>query len=173
MPKKLGALELSAAQMLANGATEKQVFLACDKNRSWVQALKRRDDFQEAVSSFQAELEREKPQSSQIPAKSAAVGKTKVTHKEGMTADDHLQKIRDFRDRSESIGNRFLDVAESMLALCEERLRQASADEINLSRLPGDVRSIAAAADAGVNLLAQSLGVQKIMEIVGRMEQKK
>jgi hypothetical protein len=165
MPKKLGALELSAAQMLANGATEKQVFLACDKNRSWIQALKRREDFKEAVSSFKSEVVQEKPQSPPTTAKTATVGEKKAV-KGGMSADEHLQKIRDFRDRSESLGNRLLSVAEAMLTLFEERLKQASSDEINLSRMPGDFKSISGAMEAGRGLLAESLGLQKMLEFV-------
>ncbi len=50
MNQKLTDIESKAAQLASKGFTESQIASACGKSRSWVQRLKRREDFQKLAS---------------------------------------------------------------------------------------------------------------------------
>ncbi|MDF5718302.1 MAG: helix-turn-helix domain containing protein [Rhizonema sp. NSF051] len=50
MTHTLTELESKAAQLASRGFTESQIASACGKSRSWVQRLKRREDFQKLAS---------------------------------------------------------------------------------------------------------------------------
>jgi hypothetical protein len=64
----------------------------------------------------------------------------------------------------ESLGNRFLDVAERMLELAEEKLQNAKAEELSLSRIDSTFKNISSLAVAGEEFVTTALGIGKMMD---------
>lgn len=159
MPKTLSTTDLQAAVMVAEGRTELDIYTACGKNRSWIQALKRREDFQEAVAR----------------SKNKLVEIIQETTEKHYTTqiDEHHQKIENFRQKSEDLGNRFLNIVEKALNLYEAKIQQAQAEDISLHRIASDLKSLSTLSESGRSLLAQSLGIEHLMQTLNLDEDEK
>jgi len=158
MPKSLSTTDLQAAVMVAEGRTEREIYTACGKNRSWIQVLKRREDFHEAVAHSKNKLVE-------------VIQETTEKHYSTQT-DENLQKIENFRRQSEHLGNRFLNIVEKALFLYEAKIQQAQADDISLHRVASDLKSLSTLSESGRSLLAQSLGIDQLMQILKLDEDK-
>lgn len=155
--KDSSAVTLKAATLLAQGLTESEVAASCGRSRSWVQSIKRSPDFQQLVEESRVKL------GEVIQASAEKYEVTKI--------EEHHQKIENFRQRSEHLGCRFLDIVEKMLNLYEIKLQQAQAEDLSLNRLPSDIKSLGAASEMGRTLLAQALGIRELMQVLSQQEE--
>jgi len=116
VPKPLTSLQLQAVSLIADGQTETQVATACKKSRSWVQELKRREDFQVAIKEAQRNKESLK-QGLQEVQKEVFQEKISEVLEEWKTRQGQL------REREWEISQKLLLKAEEMLEFSIEERR--------------------------------------------------
>lgn len=133
MAKKLNSLHIKAAELIARGTGEADVASSCGKSRSWVQALKRREEFQQAV-------EDAKDRAIEVIAREA----------EKAIASD----LDQFRERFNAAANLLYSSATKYLEKLHEKIENLSQDDISPSRLSQSLKN-------GADTLVLSLEIQK------------
>jgi hypothetical protein len=106
--KPLTSLQLQAASLIANGQTETQVATACKKSRSWIQDLKRREDFQAAVKEAQKNKESFKQGLQQLQKE---VFQKKVS-----------EDLEDWRSRQKHLREQEWEISQKLLLKAQEML---------------------------------------------------
>lgn len=169
--KPLNELELKAASLLAEGHTEHEVASLCNRSRSWVQALKRRTDFQ---SVFQKLKENTKSveDTSPIQPKVEAIVDVSATPfiGKGKTKEEFSQDIYNFQIRLMNLGNKFLTVSEKLLSLYEQKIDQIDPADISLNRLASDLKSLSTFSEVGHLYILEVAGLQKIAQVLQKAE---
>ena len=116
MPKPLTSLQLQAASLIAEGKTESQVAAACNKSRSWVQELKRREDFQASVKEAQKNKESVKENLQQVQKE---VFQKKISEE----LQDWIARQSQLREQEWQISQKLLLKAQEMLEISIEERR--------------------------------------------------
>lgn len=116
MPKPLNSLHLQAAALLAEGKTESEVAVACGKSRSWVQELKRREDFQAAVEENRKKKEVHKQELQQFQ-------KELFQEKISEALEDWIARQQQLRQQEWELSQKLLLKAQEMLEFSIEERR--------------------------------------------------
>ena len=116
MSKPLTSLQLQAACLIADGQTEIQVATACKKSRSWIQDLKRREDFQAAVKEAQRKKNSLKEGLQQVQKE---VFKKKISE----DLEDWKARQQQLREQEWEISQKLLLKAQEMLEISIEERR--------------------------------------------------
>lgn len=112
--KPLNAEQLKAAEMLARGACETDVATACGKSRSWVQKLKKRDDFHQAIADFQE-----------------AVREGVRQH----AKDNVIEELENFQSRLQIAGRLLYDTSLLFVEKIKARIESLDSEEISPTRI--------------------------------------
>lgn len=85
---------------------------------------------------------------------------------------NHQRKIEEFRGQNEKLGKGMLSTAAQMLELGQKQLSgmKQRGDDIPTRELPGFMRSASAIAETGSRLIAESLGVDRILNDIAKAE---
>lgn len=116
MPKPLNSIHLRAASLIAEGKTESEVAAACGKSRSWVQELKRREDFQAAIEEARKKKEVHKKELQQFQKE---VFQEKISE----VLDDWIARQSQLREQEWQISQKLLLKAQEMLEFSIEERR--------------------------------------------------
>jgi len=116
VPKPLNSIHLQAASLIAEGRTESEVAAACSKSRSWVQELKRREDFQAAIEEARKKKEVDKKELQQFQKE---VFQEKITE----VLDDWIARQSQLREQEWQISQKLLLKAQEMLEFSIEERR--------------------------------------------------
>ena len=86
--------------------------------------------------------------------------------------NNHQKKIEDFRGQNEKLGKAMLSTAAQMLELGQKQLlgMRQRGDDIPTRELPGFMRSASAIAETGSRLIAESLGVDRILNSMAKAD---
>lgn len=148
MEKPLNSLQLQAAELIARGASEHEVIALCGKSRSWIQALKRREDFQAAVQ--------------------AAIGKAQeaITEqtKEAITSD-----LEQFRNQFKEAANLLYNSATTYLKKLQQRIESLDTEEISASRLAQSLKHGADSLVVALEVGKAALGIDELSEQVDEL----
>ncbi|MUH01038.1 hypothetical protein F7734_55765 [Scytonema sp. UIC 10036] len=145
----LNTEELKAAELIANGASEQSVAEHFGKSRSWVQRLKRRDDFKEAV---EATLE--------------AASKALHQHTEERLTND----LNSFRQRFNESADLIFNTAYVYIQKVEEAINHLSVEDISPARIGSNLKLGAEALALGVELKQAALGIDQVTEQIDELE---
>jgi hypothetical protein len=116
VPKPLNSIHLRAASLIAEGKTESEVAAACGKSRSWVQELKRREDFQAAIEEARKKKEVHKKELQQFQKE---VFQEKISE----VLDDWIARQSQLREQEWQISQKLLLKAQEMLEFSIEERR--------------------------------------------------
>ncbi len=143
--KKLNSLQLQAAELIARGVGESEVANVCGKSRSWVQGLKRREDFQQAVESSKQRV-------------------TEVIVEE--TKKAIINDLEQFRNRFNDAATLLYDVAIKYLNKVNQRVDELKIEEISPSRLSQCLKSGADTLVIALEINKAALGLDELMKEV-------
>lgn len=145
MSKKLNSLHLQAAELIARGIGEADVAKACGKSRSWVQALKRREEFQQAVED----------------AKNRAVEVISREAEKAIASD-----LDQFRERFNYAANLLYSSATKYLEKLHQKIEDLAQDDISPFRLSQSLKNGADALVISLELQKSALGVDELISEV-------
>ncbi len=145
MAKPLNSLQLQAAELIARGASEGEVVAACGKSRSWVQALKRREDFQKAVADA-------KERAKQVIE----------THSEKSLTQD----LETFRKRFVQAADLLYESATLYLEKMKERIDLDDVTDLPPSRIAQSLKLGAESLNLALELGQKALGLDEIINTI-------
>ena len=143
MPKPLNSLQLQAAELVARGASENEIASICGKSRSWVQALKRRTDFQSAVNE--------------------SVSKAGEVIRE-QTKEIIISDLERFQAQFRDAANLLYDTATAYLEKIKERVDTLNAEEISTNRLGQSLKNGGDSLMLALEVGKASLGIDQLLE---------
>lgn len=158
MPKQqpLNALDLKAAALIAQGKTEQETFIACNKNRSWIQGLKRRADFQEAVEEVRQNLK-------------SIINNSVSAHVEAdieFTQEECKKQLRKYRQQQQELGFELVDGGTKLLKLVRDKINTLTVADISPRDIPNYLKIVSVLFITGSDMTATSLAVQELLRIV-------
>ncbi len=145
MAKEFNSLQLQAAELLACGLSEVEIAKACGKSRSWVQGLKRREDFQQAVEAAKQRL-----------------GQVIVQETKKAIVTD----LEQFRNRFSNAANLLYDAATKYLEKVNQKVDELKTEDISASRLPQALKSGADVLVIALEINKAALGLDELMKEV-------
>jgi hypothetical protein len=162
MPKQqtLNALDLKAAALIAQGKTEKEIFVACGKNRSWIQALKRRADFQKAVEEFRQNLK-------------SVINNSVSSHVEAdieFTQEECKKQLRKYREQQQELGFQLVYGGVKLLKLVRNKIDTLTVADISPRDIPNYLKIVSVLFVTGSDMTATSLAVHKLLRIFDEIE---
>jgi hypothetical protein len=143
--KPLNSLQLQAAELIASGASESEVAAVCRKSRSWVQTLKRREDFQVAVTNA-------KERAKQIIE----------SHSEKSLTQD----LETFRKRFAQAADLLYESAALYLEKMKERIELDDAIDLPPSRIAQSLKLGAESLNLALDLGQKALGLDEIIDTI-------
>lgn len=148
MQKPLNSRQLEAAELIARGASEGEVIALCGKSRSWIQALKRREDFQAAVE--------------------AAISKAQEViaeqTKEAITSD-----LEQFRNQFKEAANLLYNSSTTYLKKIQQRVELLDTEEISASRLAQSLKHGADSLVVALEVGKAALGIDELSEQIDEL----
>lgn len=133
MTKELNSLQLQAVELIVRGVGEVEIANLCGKSRSWVQGLKRRKEFQQAVEAAKQRV-------------------TQVIVEE--TKKAIVSDLEQFRTRFNDAATLLYDAATKYLNKVNKKIDELQTEEISPSRLSQSLKS-------GADVLVIALEVNK------------
>jgi hypothetical protein len=146
--KPLSTEALRAVSLLASGASEQEVAEQIGKSRSWVQALKRRDDFKLAL------------EGARLGADNAV--KEALQKYEVMNMEQYMQELRKFNKLHYTEGYRYINLSKEILTICEKRIADLDPDNLSIQGLCNLLKTMQITMNYGSELLIESLGINKL-----------
>jgi transposase len=147
--KTLSTEALRAASLLATGASEQQVAEQIGKSRSWVQSLKRRDDFKLALEGARLGADN---------ALKDALQQFKV-----LNVEEYLEELRKYNRLHYEEGYKYLNLGKKMLEICEQRVANLDPADLSIQGFCGLAKITQITFDYGSELVAESLGLNKFI----------
>ncbi len=146
--KPLSTEGLRAVSLLAGGASEQETAEQLGKSRSWVQSLKRRDDFQLALTN----------------ARLLGDNTVKEAFQEfqALTKEEYMQELRKFGRVHYDEGYRYINLGKKILTICEKRMADLDPDNLSIQGLCGLLKATQLTMKFGTDLLNDSLLVEKV-----------
>lgn len=148
--KPLSAEALRAVSLLASGASEHEVAEQIGKSRSWVQTLKRRDDFKLAL------------EGARLGADGAV--KEALQQFEVLNVEYYLAELRKYNKLHYDEGYRYINLGKKILKICEERVTNLDPADLSIQGFCGLAKIMQVVFDYGSELLAESLAVNKLLQ---------
>lgn len=145
----LNSLQLEAAELLARGKGEVEVANACGKSRSWVQGLKRRDDFQLAVEA----------------ARNRASQAIADESRKAIVND-----LAQFRVRFATASDLLYESATKYLEKINQRIDELCIDEISPMRLSQALKSGADVLVVALEVHKAALGLDEVIQEVDEIK---
>ena len=145
MAKALNSLQLQAAELIASGASESEVAAVCRKSRSWVQTLKRREDFQVVVTNA-------KERAKQIIE----------SHSEKSLTQD----LETFRKRFAQAADLLYESATLYMQKMKERIVLDDAIELPPSRIAQSLKLGAESLTLALELGQKALGLDEVIDTI-------
>ena len=146
--KALSNEALRAASLLATGASEQQVAEQIGKSRSWVQSLKRRDDFKLALEGARLGADN---------AVKDALQQFKV-----LNVEEYLEELRKFNKLHYTEGYRYINLGKEILTICEKRIAELDPADLSIQGLCNLLKTMQITMNYGSELLTESLGINKL-----------
>lgn len=147
--KPLSAEALRAVSLLASGASEQETAEQIGKSRSWVQSLKRRDDFKLAL------------EDARLGADNAM--KKALEQFEILNVEQHLEELRKYNRLHYAEGYKYINLGKKMREIVEQRIENLDAADLSIQGACALAKITQIMFDYGSELLAESLGLNKII----------
>lgn len=146
--KPLSAEALRAVSLLASGASEQETAEQIGKSRSWVQSLKRRDDFKLAL------------EGARLGADNAV--KEALQQFEILNVEQYMEELRKFNKLHYTEGYRYINLGKEILTICEQRIANLDPADLSIQGLCNLLKTMQITMNYGSELLIQSLGINKL-----------
>lgn len=143
MAKELNSLQLQASELIARGIGEAEIANVCGKSRSWVQALKRREDFQQAV-----EIAKQRVNDLIVQETKKAI----------------VSDLEQFRNRFNDAATLLYDAATKYLEKVTKKIDELEVQEISTSRLSQSLKSGADTLVIALEINKAALGLDELMK---------
>ncbi|NEQ65537.1 MAG: helix-turn-helix domain-containing protein [Symploca sp. SIO2D2] len=148
-PKPLTPIHHKAAHLIADGATEHQVATLVGRSRSWVQQIKRRDDFQEMVQKLMIE-------------------KTQALNQ--VALDATLEDLESFRERLNQSANLLYTTATVYLEKIQKRIMILEAEDISPQKLGQSLKQGAEALGLALEMSKSATGLDEVLGLVDEIQ---
>jgi hypothetical protein len=147
--KPLSTEALRAVSLLASGASEQETAEQLRKSRSWVQSLKRRDDFKLALEGARLGADN---------AVKDALQQFKV-----LNVEEYLEELRKYNKLHYDEAYKYLNLGKKMLEIVEQRIENLDAADLSIQGACALAKITQIMFDYGSELLAESLGLNKFI----------
>jgi len=178
MPK-LKSEHLKAIELLAQGLTEEEVAQFCHKSRSWVQNVKRREDYPKLLEEAKQRLNSGSGGMVAIPAVAFSTdgdleikGLLNEDFSPGMmdiyssNPQTYTQALENYKIENQAMSRLILRISRSLLLKLEARLNEVEAADFSISKLPGNLKLAISCINTARSMSAEFAAVQKVMEFL-------
>lgn len=149
MAKELNSLQLQAVELIARGIGEAEIANLCGKSRSWVQGLKRREDFQQAVEVAKQRINE------------VIVEETKKAI---------VNDLEQFRTRFNDAATLLYGATTKYLEKVNLKIDEIKIEEISPSRLPHFLKSGADTLLIALEVNKAALGLDEVMKEINDIQ---
>ncbi len=178
MPR-LKTEHLNAIELLAQGLTEEEVAQFCHKSRSWVQNVKRREDYPRLLEEAKQRLNSGSGGMLAIPA--VAFSEDGGLEIKDLLNEDfspgmmdiyssnpqtYTQALENYKIENQAMSRLILRISRSLLLKLEARLNEVEAADFSISKLPGNIKLAISCINTARSMSAEFAAVQKVMEYV-------